>query len=371
MTDRPDTALRDMLRLLLVPSVGAVRLNRLLSAFGSPGAVVAAELEELRQVAGLNEQALLELARKHWNDRGVDFQLELLEKTGTRPIFLREGEYPAYLSQIYDPPPLLFVRGDPQYLNRASLAVVGTRGPSLYGRETARDLSASLAAAGFTIVSGLARGIDSIAHEAALDAGGSSVAVLGCGVDTIYPPENETLAARIMERGAVISEYLMGTPPDSKNFPRRNRLISGLSRGVLVVEAGAHSGALITAAYAVDQDRDVFAVPGDVARGLSYGTNVLIQQGARLVQSVRDVLSELGGAPLPAGAGGGQEYEAPRPALSLEERRVFDGLSREPAHVDELAGKLGMDVSRLLGLLLQLQMKSLVREHAGKLYSLG
>ena len=198
------------------------------------------------------------------------------------------------------------------------------------------------------------------------------MAVLGSGVDMIYPRENGELAERIMEHGAVVSEYPMGTPPDSRNFPRRNRVISGLSRGVLVVEAGLKSGALITAGYAVDQDREVFAVPGDVARGLSHGTNRLIQQGAKLVQSVEDILNEFGDRPSVMMKGDKQvELPGLTPVLGREERRVFDILSREPLHVDELAEKAGMDVSLLLGLLLQLQMKRLVREHPGKLYSLG
>ncbi len=257
-------------------------------------------------------------------------------------------------------------------MNRPCLAVVGTRGPSLYGREMTKKLTTGLAAAGFTIVSGLARGIDSLAHEAALDAGGSTVAVLGCGADRIYPAENEKLAERIIENNCIISEYLMGTPPEAKNFPRRNRIISGLSRGVLVVEAGKSSGALITAAYALDQNREVFAVPGDAARGLSHGTNMLIQQGAKLVQKAADVLCELGQATAARPEGSGtQNRQEIEPVLSREERRIFESLSREPKHVDELAESLQMDISTLLGILLRLQMKQLVREYPGKLYGLG
>ncbi|MBN2290716.1 MAG: DNA-processing protein DprA [Candidatus Glassbacteria bacterium] len=364
--------LTDMLRLMLVPGIGAVRLARLIETFGSAGAVLAADFDRLARVKGLGEPALQALARKHWSEREVERQVEVMESLGARPLFRHDDQYPAYLTQLYDAPPLLFVRGELEYLNRPCLAVVGTRGPSFYGREMAKSLSAGLAAAGFTIVSGLARGIDSLAHEAALDAGGTTVAVLGCGVDRIYPSENEKLAGRIVEHGCIVSEYLMGTPPEAKNFPRRNRIISGLSRGVLVVEAGKSSGALITASYALDQDREVFAVPGDAARGLSHGTNRLIQQGAKLVQTVPDVLSELGSLPAARPGCAGQERPAAlEPALSREERRVFDRLSREPVHVDELAESLEIDISILLGILLRLQMKQLVREYPGKLYSLG
>ena len=362
--------LRDMLRLMLVPGLGTVRLTRLLDTFGGAAGVLKADFEELARIKGISEPVLQALARKHWNDSEVERQLEVLKTIGARPVFRWQDEYPVYLAQLYDAPLLIFVRGKVEHLNRPCLAVVGTRGPSLYGREMVRKLSEGLAAAGFTIVSGLARGIDSLAHVAALDAGGTTVAVLGCGADRIYPAENQKLAERIVEQGCLVSEYLMGTPPEGKNFPRRNRIISGLSRGVLVVEAGRSSGALITAAYALDQDREVFAVPGDAARNLSHGTNMLIQQGAKLVQTVADVVSELGQTKVvqPEGLGEQQQVE---PVLSREERRIFECLSREPKHVDELAESLEMDVSSLLAILLRLQMKQLVREYPGKLYGLG
>jgi DNA processing protein len=364
--------LADMLRLMLVPGVGAVRLARLLETFGSASGVLEAEYEQLSQVKGLTGQTLQYLASKHWNDREVESQIAMMEAVGARPLYYWQDEYPAYLAQCYDAPPLLFIRGETEYLNRPCLAIVGTRGPSLYGSEMAVKLSTGLAANGLTIVSGLARGIDSIAHRAALDAGGTTVAVLGCGAEKIYPAENEKLADRIIEQGCIVSEYLMGTPPEAGNFPRRNRIISGLSRGVVVVEAGRNSGALITAAFALDQDRDIFAVPGDAARGLSYGTNWLIQQGAKLVQEVSDVVSELGMSPA-AGLPGFETGEGQKitPALSREERRIFESLGKEPKHVDELAESLEMDISSLLSVLLRLQMKQLVREYPGKLYGLG
>ncbi|HUU29928.1 MAG TPA: DNA-processing protein DprA, partial [archaeon] len=321
---------------------------------------------------GLSAEVLAALSRKDWNDHQVDRQLEIMQKVGIRPLYIWQSEYPAYLGQIYDPPPLVFVRGRVEFLNLPCIAIVGTRGPSFYGRERARYLAAGLAGVGFTIISGLARGIDSTAHEAALDAGGATAAVLGSGADIVYPPENAGLAERILERGALISEYLMGTPPEARNFPRRNRLISGLSRGVLVVEADLKSGALITAAYSLEQNREVFAVPGDTNRNLSRGTNRLIQDGAKLVGSLKDILDEFGELVTGASHGGSQlEDEKPAFTLSQDERLVFESLSREPLHVDEIAEKLNMEISRLLSILLQLRMKQLVREHPGKLYSMG
>jgi len=372
MNGGSQSELRDMLRLMMAPGAGPVKLARLLGALGSPAEVVRADYHQLEEVGVLSREALLWLSGRQWDDRAIDSQIEAMQATGTTPLYRWQSEYPAYLSQIYDPPQMLFVRGNMESLNTPCFAIVGTREPSINGVNTTRDLASGIAGAGFTVVSGLARGIDSAAHEGALASGGTSVAVLGCGVDITYPPENGNLAERICERGCLVSEYLMGTPPEAHNFPRRNRLISGLARGVLVVEAGPKSGALLTASYAVEQNRDVFAVPGDPSKILSEGVNTLIQQGAKLVKSVEDILNEMGelfAEAAPAGKTGPQERL--KPALSTEERLVFEGLGREALHVDELAEKLGMDVSHLLGILLRLVMKQLVREHPGKLYSLG
>ncbi len=372
MTGNSQSNLRDMLRLMMAPGVGTVKLTRLLDALGGPAEVVRADYHRLEEVGVLNKKALIWLAGRQWDDRTIDSQIEAMQATGTTPLYRWQSEYPAYLSQIYDPPSMLFVRGSMESLNTPCFAIVGTRDPSINGVNTTRDLSAGIAGAGFTVVSGLARGIDSAAAEGALASGGISVAVLGCGADIIYPPENENLAKKICEHGCLISEYLMGTPPEGRNFPRRNRLISGLSRGVLIVEAGQKSGALLTASYAVEQNRDVFAVPGDPRKVLSEGVNKLIQQGAKLVRSVEDILNEMVGLPAKAASTGKDSPEEKlKPALSAEERLVFEGLGRETLHVDELAEKLGMDVSQLLGILLRLVMKQLVREHPGKLYSLG
>ena len=371
--------LKNLLRLLMVPGIGAVRLNRLLDHFGTPEEVLAAPKGLLNEVDGLGEFARDSLLARTWDESYVEFQLSQAEKTGVRTLARWEDEYPAMLREIYDIPPLLFVRGNLESLQTPSVAVVGTRDPSIYGSRMAKELAGGLAAAGYTVVSGLAYGVDSIAHQAALDSDGRTVAVLGSGLDWVYPSQNKDLAKKICEKGCIVSEFMMGTQPDSKNFPRRNRIISGLSLGVLVVEAGMKSGALITARYALDQNRDVFAVPGDVSRGGSHGTNRLIGEGAKLVQELKDILDELRGVSVVPLKRVPKEVQtrllpvtrpAPEPSLSVEERKVYQGLSNDPMHVDELADRLGMDVSALLGVLLRLQMKSLIREYPGKLYSL-
>ena len=371
--------LKNLLRLLLVPGIGAVRLNRLLDHFGTPEEVLAAPKGLLNEVDGLGEFARDSLLARGWDESNVEFQVGQAVKTGARAIARWDDEYPAMLREIYDIPPLLFVHGNLESLQTPSVAVVGTRDPSIYGSRMAKELAGGLAAAGYTVVSGLAYGVDSIAHHAALDSDGRTIAVLGSGLDLIYPSQNKDLAKRICENGCIVSEFMMGTQPDSKNFPRRNRIISGLSLGVLVVEAGVKSGALITARYALDQNRDVFAVPGDVSRGGSHGTNRLISEGARLVQELKDILDELRGVSDVPKQKTPKEVQtrllpetrpAPEPSLSVEERKVYKGITEEPVHVDEIADRLGMDVSALLGVLLRLQMKSLIREYPGKLYSL-
>ncbi|MBW7997830.1 MAG: DNA-protecting protein DprA [Candidatus Glassbacteria bacterium] len=376
MDSGTEKSLRDMLRLMTTPRVGSVKLSRLLDKLGSQTAVLAAGYERLADTNVLKADQTDWITGRRWDEASIDGQLEAMELTGTRGLFISDDDYPEWLSQIYDPPPLLFVRGDSSCLADPCVGIVGTREPTSSGRETARRTAAELAAAGICIVSGMALGIDSEAHEGALEAGGTTAAVMGSGVDVIYPPQNEELAERIIAAGCIISEYRMGTPPEARNFPRRNRLISGLSRGLLVVEAPRKSGALLTAGYALDQNRDVFAVPGDPNWPSRVGTNTLIADGARLVQSPADILAELdlgaGYRPFPpAGESGEQLPQKVLPPLSREERTVYEGLGHDVCHVDELADRLGMDVSQVLGVLLRLDMKSLIREHPGKLFSLS
>ncbi len=274
-----------------VSGLGPTRFGKLENYFGSMKDAWNSDESEMI-LAGLDTRTAREasLAKESIDPDG---EMERLEQAGVEAIHLRSDNYPHRLREIYDPPSVIYVRGEIAPEDERGVAVVGTRGPTAYGREMARRLSADLAAAGVSVFSGLARGIDGIAHTAALDAGGRTLAVMGGGLDRIYPREHKFLASRIVDQGAVISEYPLGSRPQAQHFPRRNRIISGLALGVLVVEAGMKSGALLTVRWALDQDREVFAVPGPVISEKSAGTNWLIQQGAKLVADCQDVLEEL------------------------------------------------------------------------------
>ncbi|HEX2186864.1 MAG TPA: DNA-processing protein DprA, partial [Chloroflexota bacterium] len=307
-------------------------------------------------------------------------ELERARRLGLTTLTWRDEAYPQRLAAIPDPPPVLYVRGDLEAAGEWSLAMVGTRRPTYYGRGVAERLATELAAAGVVVISGLAKGIDTHAHRGALAGGGRTVAVLGHGLDTIYPPENRALAGKIAEHGALVSEYAPGVAPAAENFPPRNRIISGLAAGVLVVEAGEKSGALITSRYAADQGRDVFAVPGPITSLASAGCHRLIQDGAKLVTGAGDVLVELD-PPLaargvtqlglalddaPPAAGAGQTGEA------IDHQRVLLALSEagEPAHVDQLARRLGRPVQAVSGTLTLLEVQGQVRHVGGMRYAL-
>ncbi len=283
------------LALSLAPGVGPATFNRLLDAFGSAEAVYATAEPELRTACpALRPEAALAL-RRGVDDKALRFQEESCRRLGVRIVARESSEYPDPLRQLAQPPPFLFMAGRWLPPDRMGLAVVGTRYPSGYGAKMAREFASGLAENGFTVVSGLARGIDTLAHEATLQVRGRTLAVLGAGLDWIYPPENATLAERISKSGCLISEFPMGTPPHATHFPRRNRIISGLALGTLVVEAGNDSGALITADFALDQGREVFAVPGQVHSPGANGTHRLIREGAHLVEHCEDVLAVLRG----------------------------------------------------------------------------
>jgi DNA processing protein len=280
--------------------------------------------------------------------------------------------YPALVREIGGAPPLLFLRGSLVEGDSRAVAIVGSRRPSLAGLRLASQLAGDLAARGFTIVSGLARGIDSAAHLGALDAGGRTIAVLGSGIDVVYPPENAGLADRIVASGAgaVVSEFPPGSRPLKHNFPRRNRLVSGLALGTVVVEAGEKSGALITAGFALDQNRTVFAVPASPGQARTRGSNRLLKEGARLVETADDILEDL--APQLAWPGGAvAPPAAPPPGLAPDERLVVALLSDAPVHVDEVARHLEWKTPKVLGLLLGLETRGLVRGLAGKFYVKG
>lgn len=347
--------LRYWLGFNLVRGIGPVRLRALLSAFGDVKTAWEAPEAELRGV-GLDQRTLQNLLQAR---RQVDLeQLQRkVEAAGVQALTWEEAAYPALLKQLVDAPPVLFVKGELTPSDEWAVALVGTRKPTAYGREAARLLATELARNGVTVVSGLARGIDGIAHQAALDAGGRTLAVLGSGLDEIYPQEHRALAERIAANGALLSDYPLGTRPEATNFPPRNRIISGLSLGVVVVEAGLTSGALITADFAADQGREVFAVPGSILGTSSAGCNRLLRDGAHVVTEVGDILETLSLDQLAA-------KQAAREVLPANptEAKVLAQLSVEPAYVDEVARSAGLPVETVSSALVMMELKGMVRQ---------
>ncbi|MFQ6093505.1 MAG: DNA-processing protein DprA [bacterium] len=348
-----------------VPGVGPARFRALLGRFGSPQAVLEAKVKDLLSVPGVDERTAQAIGLNQ-DPQFVHNQLELIEKHGVRVVTYRDEEYPENLKGIYDAPPLLFLRGELTEKDKYAVAIVGSRIPSEYGKLMAERLGGELAERGITIVSGMARGIDSVGHRGCLGRGGRTIAVLGCGIDVVYPAENRRLMEEIIESGAVVSEFPMETKPEGPHFPRRNRIISGLSLGVIIVEAGEKSGALFTAEFALNQNREVFAVPGQVTSMRSRGTNLLIKEGAKLVVSVEDVLEEL--APWldrPLGPG---PTIMPEIRLSEEEKRIYDALSDTPAHIDAIARQTQFSTSKALTLLLSMELNGAVKQLSGKMF---
>ncbi|NIQ01511.1 MAG: DNA-protecting protein DprA, partial [Nitrospinaceae bacterium] len=294
-------------------------------------------------------------------------EFRLVEKLGLRILTLESPEYPELLQSIYDPPPVLYCQGRPLNGYTASLAVVGTRTATNYGRLMTEKLVSALAERGVGIVSGMARGIDTLAHRAALQGGGETVAVLGCGLGNTYPPENVSLRERIVERGTVVSEFPVTMRPEKNNFPARNRVISGLSYGTVVVEAGETSGALITAQFALEQGREVFAVPGNINSPASRGTNQLIQTGAKLVDGPEAILEEL---PFPVRETLKEKESSPGhdESLSEEERKIFSLLSHEEKHIDSLIENSQLSPAEVSATLLKLELRGWIRQLGGKMY---
>ncbi len=338
-----------------VSGIGAARMSALLERCGSAEAAWHAPLHTLQQ-AGLDRRSLENLLKAR-RDIDLEQEWQRVQQSGVKVITRVDANYPANLQALENAPPLLYVRGDLDDADLWAIAIVGTRRASVYGREVARTVTQDLAAAGVTIVSGLALGIDTIAHKVAVDAGARTIAVLGSGVDQIYPAENRGLAARIAANGAIISEYPLGTRPEAGNFPPRNRVISGLSKGVVIVEAPHRSGALITAKFAADQGRDVFAVPGNILNPGSAGCNELIQQGATPLLSAQNVLDQLNFQHLISR----QHTQRLAPADPLE-TKILEQLSQEPRHVDEIVRQAAMPPPQVAGLLTLLELKGLVRQ---------
>src|SRR5215472_17298290 len=332
------------LALSRVKGLGCVSFKKLAAYFADPTEALFASAAELATVPDL-DQSVIEALRNFSEWGAVAEELRRAEQAGAKVVPFLDANYPARLRAIADPPPLLYLKGEWKPQDEKTVAVVGSRSASDYGRRVARDLCRGLVSLGFTVVSGMARGIDGVAHETTLNAGGRTIAVLGCGVDRAYPPDHEKLYQRISESGAVISELPIGTRPLAHHFPPRNRLISGLSLGVVVVEATEKRGSLITAGLALEQGREVFAVPGEVGSSRSRGTNRLIRQGAKLVESRRLAENASEGA-----------------------RKIFALLQERPLQVDEVIEASGFTPTRVLEILLELELQGYLRQLPGKKY---
>ena len=367
--------IRDLLTLTTIPGIGPSRLRALVSHFKDPHLVSEANVRQLVAVEGIERKTAHAIVN-YFRDSGaatakrfVDTQLSRLNKIDGRIVTFWDAEYPSSLKKIYDPPPFLFVRGQFTDAEAFSIAIVGTRNPTAYGAQLAERFSSGLARLGIPIISGLARGIDTVAHSAALKADGRTVAVIGSGVDVIYPPENKQLFERIIDQGCVASEFMMGAKPDAGNFPQRNRLISGIALATLIVETGIDGGAMITATTALDQNRDVFAIPAAVNEKRRSGTNLLIKEGkAVLVESVDDILGELGSRLKRIIKDYPQKQKPPSAELTLFERQLYDAMTDDPVHIDVLAARAGISTSDALVQLLSLEFKGAIRQMPGKFF---
>jgi len=345
----------------LVKGIGAVRFRALLNAFGDPKSAWEASPEALR-AAGLSEKLSANVAKLR-AQVALDKAWEQIQSRDIQVLTWDDEAYPRRLKEIDQPPPVLYLRGSLLAEDEWAVAIVGTRRATTYGRQVAHELSSVLARNGVTVVSGLARGVDSIAHQAAVNTGGRTIAVMGTGVEQIYPPENRRLAEQIMQQGALVSDYPLGTPPDGVNFPPRNRIISGLALAVVVVEAGLTSGALITASFAAEQGRDVFAIPGNINAPQSQGTNRLIQDGAIPLLNPQQVLEALNLTMI-------SEHRTARRVLPTDpiEKQVYQVLSSEPLHVDEIRMRANMPIEQVSATLALMELKGMVRQVGGMNY---
>lgn len=355
-----------------IPEVGPVTIKKLWDHFGNIRSVWEASPGVIQSIEGLNKSTVKAFL-EYRNRIDLKAEVEIVQKNGVNTLTLGDDDYPASLKNIYDPPPVLYFKGNLLKSDERALAIVGTRRASRYGLEFAKQLASQLASLGITIVSGLASGIDTAAHSGAVEAQGRTIAVFGCGVDTIFPAENRDLAKRIESFGACVSEFPIGTPTGKSNFPRRNRIISGLSLGVIVVEGHYDSGAMITAKEALEQGREVFAVPGNVGLEQSKGPHWLIKQGAKLVESVEDVLDELKFQIPNDKSQINAKAQIPKPKLDLskysaDEQKILSILNSEPKHIDNISAESGLLSSQAASLLMILEIKKAIRQLPGKLF---
>ncbi|MEN1679099.1 MAG: DNA-processing protein DprA [Planctomycetota bacterium] len=366
MTESYDPDVLAEVRLGMVSGIGPRLRGLLVAEFGDAAAVFRAEPHSLARVSGIGPKLVAKLQAAE--DLDAAGQLSLAERIGAQVVLIGSETYPRALREIPDPPAVLFAKGEIKPEDARSVAIVGSRHPTKYGRSVAQRLATDLAHAGVTVVSGLARGVDAVAHRAALEAGGRTLAVLAGGHARLYPPEHAGLADDVAASGCVLTESPPGMPPLAGSFPQRNRIISGLSLGSVVVEASDRSGALITSKHAAEQGREVFAVPGPIDSRLSRGCHALIQDGAKLVQDVEDILEELPpGAASPAGR---PDLNAPRPTppnLNEVERRVYEAIGEGPTAVDAVVEISGIPVHRVLSTISVLEVRRVVRRISGTL----
>ncbi len=355
------------LALNLLPKIGPVRVRRLIDVFGSPERILSAKAREITAIDGFGND--LAEAISGWESK-IDLARELRRITEENLTVLTQEDalYPKLLKQIHDPPLVLYVRGQLTERDHHGIAIVGSRHATHYGLSMSKKLAFQIAYAGYTIISGLARGIDTAAHEGALAGKGRTIAVIGSGLGQLYPPENKALAEKIAEHGAVVSEFPVDMPPDRQTFPMRNRIVSGWSCGVIVTEAPARSGSLITAQQAADQGRSVYAVPGNIDRPSSQGCNRLIQQGAKLILDGADVLDDLTSLFPTQPLAPDMQQAKPSAALSDDEQSVYSAIGTEETHVNEITAASGLPSSLVNATLMRLEMKRVVKPLPGKFY---
>lgn len=362
----PMTSTEARLALNLLPKIGPIRVQRLLEIFGTPQDILRAKTHEVQCIEGFGAELTHLLV--HW-EKHINLKRELkrIKEENLTLLTPDDDLFPDLLREIHDPPLILYVRGQITKQDHLGISIVGVRNATAYGMNTAKKFASQLAQSGYTIISGLARGIDTAAHEGALSGKGRTIAIIGSGHAKLYPPENAKLAERIAESGAVISEFPVDYPPDKTTFPQRNRLVSGWSSGTLVVEASTRSGSLITANQAMDQGRTVFAIPGNIDRPTSLGCNQLIQQGAKLVLQASDITEELNFLPLLS-----IPTEDPHggllPDLTEQEAMVYQAIGHDEIHINDIAHVTQMPVALVNSTLIKLEMKSLIQALPGKFY---
>lgn len=350
----------------MVLGVGKSRFHRLLRAMGSPRRVFNASRNELKGIDGIGDKIADEILGFDF-EKNVEREFRLIEKFGVRILTLESPDYPPLLKSIYDPPPVLYYKGGGLENLTIPIAIVGSRSPTNYGKLVAERLSARLAEQGVCVVSGMARGIDTLCHQHAIKAGGKTLAVFGCGLSITYPPENVYLKETIVKNGGILSEFPITAKPEKNNFPARNRVISGLSYGTIVVEAGENSGALITAQFALEQGREVFAVPGNINSPQSRGTNRLISNGAKLVDGPESVIEELP-EEIQSLLQGPSVEQTEAMDLTQKEKLIVSFLSNEETHIDTIIENSHLSPAEVSATLVQLELKGIVRQEEGKMF---